>query len=206
MHHAFSRADLGHLAQGIHPLMLGLIALPQALRFERRQRIVGAGLAILCLATILAIMPANPYWQKLKANPPFVSYNISGRQLWLRQEQAAYIEAVKQVVTQHIGSAEELLIAPHSPTLYPILQRQSPIWEVYLLFPETEERQREIIQDLSAHQVNWAILADIPLDGRDELRFRNTHLLVWQYLMAKFEPVEAPELPANQQLLHRKVE
>jgi hypothetical protein len=206
MHYAFSRADLGHLAQGIHPFLLGLVALPQAFRFERRQKVVGAGLATLCLATILAIIPANPYWQKLKANPPFVSYNISGRQLWLRQEQAAYIEAVKQVVTQHIGSAEELLIAPHSPTLYPILQRQSPIWETYLLFPETEERQREIIQVLEARQVNWAILADSALDSRDELRFRNTHPLVWQYLMNKFEPVETPGLPVNQYLLHRRVE
>jgi hypothetical protein len=42
------------------------------------------------------------------------------------------------------------------------------------------------------------------VDGRNELRFRYTHPLVWQYLMTEFEVVKAPDLPSNQQFLKRK--
>lgn len=207
MHYAFSRAELWHLAQSIHPFLLGLVALPPAFNYSIHRKAVGIGLIILALAASLTlVMPASPYWQKLTAKDQFVLYNVTGRQLWLRQEQAAYLETVKQLITQHVGPQEELLIAPHSPGLYPILQRQAPTWDIYLLFPETEERQQEIIQDLNHHHVNWVILADNPLDGRDDLRFRNTHPLVWQYFLTKFEPVDAPGLPGNQQLLHRKAQ
>jgi hypothetical protein len=61
----------------------------------------------------------------------------------------------------------------------------------------------DIISDLIEHNVNWVILADVPLDGRDELRFRHTHPLVWQYIVTAFEPIEASGLPHNQKLFHR---
>ena len=76
------------------------------------------------------------------------------------------------------------------------------MWDIYFLFPETKERQKQIIEELDKKNVNWVILGDVPLDNRDELRFKNTHALVWQQLMQNFEVVET--LPYNHQLLHRK--
>ena len=46
-----------------------------------------------------------------------------------------------------------------------------------------------MISELKTHNVQWVILGDIALDGRDDLRFRNTHNLLWQYLMESFKPV-----------------
>ena len=60
-----------------------------------------------------------------------------------------------------------------------------------------------MIEELNKKNVNWVILGDVPLDGRDELRFKNTHPLIWQHLMQNFEVVEQT-LPYNHQLLHRK--
>lgn len=206
MHYAFSRAELWHLAQSIHPFLLGLVALPPAFDSNFHRKVLGIGLIILGVAASLTlVIPASPYWQKLTAKDQFVLYSVTGRQLWLRQEQAAYLETIKQLVTRYVGPQEGLLVVPHSPGLYPILQREAPIWDIYLLFPETEKRQQEIIAALIAHQVNWVILADIPLDGRDELRFRNTHAAVWRYILSEFEPIEAPGLPSNQQFFHRKI-
>ena len=204
MHHAFSRADLPHLAQGIHPLLIGLVALPYTYRVHRHKGVVMSLATFILIATIFAaIIPANPYVRKLRAKDQFIQYDITGDQLWLNQDQAAYIDTIKQLVNQHIAPQEKLLIAPHSPGLYPILQRQSPIWDLYLLSPAQEERQVDIINDLIEHNVNWVILADVPLDGRDELRFRHTHPLVWQYIVTEFEPIEASGLPHNQKLFHR---
>ena len=205
MHYAFSRADLGHLAQGIHPLLLALVALPAAYGFEHRKIIVLGGLmSLLLLTSFGVVINASPYVQKLRNENQFRLSEVSGRMLWLNSGQADYLEAVKQALNQHASNREALLIAPYSPTLYAVLKRRSPIWEIYLDLPETQKRQREMIEDLEAARVNNVILIDDALDGRDDLRFRNTHPLVWQYIMKEFTPVDAPGLPPNELFLQRR--
>jgi hypothetical protein len=203
--HAFSRADLSHLGQSIHPFLLGLLALPRAYNFHHRRGLVGCLFTFILIVTIFAaVIPFNPYLSWLRFKDQFVQYDIHSDHLWLPKDQAAYIDVVKLLVAQYVNSQEALLIVPHSPGLYPILQRKSPTWDTYFILPETEAKQIEIINDLNEHRVDWTILADVPLDGRDDLRFRHTHPLVWQYFMQEFNPVEAPGLPDNQRLLHRK--
>ena len=70
--------------------------------------------------------------------------------------------------------------------------------------PETMERQTAMIHQMDTEKVNWVILGDVPLDGRDDLRFRHTHGLLWRHIMENFEPVPAEGLPWNYQLLKRK--
>jgi hypothetical protein len=73
-----------------------------------------------------------------------------------------------------------------------------------MLWPEEQGRQRKMIEDLKDNNVNWALIADNALDGREELRFRNTHKDVWDYLMAEFEIVEHQGLPPRHLLMQRK--
>jgi hypothetical protein len=134
----------------------------------------------------------------------FVSYTVAGDQIWLQKEQAAYIDTIQQTITQYVGPDENLFIAPYMPGLYPLLQRESPVHNTYLLFAETREKQQEIINDLVNNKVNWVLLKDSALDKREDRRFRNTHPLVWQYLLTEFEPVETLDLPTNHLLLCRK--
>jgi len=114
------------------------------------------------------------------------------------------IETVKRINSQKVPEDEGFLIAPHWPCFYPLLERESPLKEIYFLFPQTLERQKEMIRQLKKKTVNRVILGDVAPDGRDDLRFRNTHKLVWQHFVNDFEPVEARGLPENCQLLHRK--
>jgi hypothetical protein len=97
-----------------------------------------------------------------------------------------------------------MLIAPFMPTLYPILGHESPLWELAYLFPTTAQRQQAMIQELTAKNVNWAIISDAPRDKREDLRFSATHKLVWQYLMENFEPVESACLAEPMKIFHRK--
>jgi hypothetical protein len=78
------------------------------------------------------------------------------------------------------------------------------VWETFFLFPETEARQRSMIRDMEAGNVNWVILGDVPLDGREELRFRNTHAPMWRYIMENFRPVAAEGLPPDYAVLRRR--
>ena len=203
-HYAFSRADLGHLAQGIHPMLLGLMGVV-GYSLRHGWRLWGYGLAWgLTGVTMLGMGLVSPNVIKLRAPAGFyVEQTVRGDRLHLPQPTAQFIDTIEQFHTRHVSPDEGILLAPHIPTLYPILERRSPIWEIYLLFPETQGRQQQIVEQLREQSVNWVILGDIALDGRQELRFRNTHPLVWQEFSEQFEPLQSADLPENYQTLNR---
>lgn len=206
MHHAFDRADITHLEESIHPFLLGFVALLYTSVLSHHKSLAVSLAVLILTGTVFAmIIPANPYIQKVRFKEQLIKYSINGDQLWLRKEQAAYIETIKHLVAQYVPQDEGLFIAPHSPGLYPILQRKAPVYHPWPLNPGSRDKQVEMIQDLIKNKVNWAILADTALDGRDELRFRHTYPMVWQHLMTNFEPIETPQLPTNEQFLRRKV-
>ena len=205
MHHTFSRADLEHLASAIHPLLIGLFSLRSAFQFNFSKRLNINLLIAISGATIFTVGIASPYYLKLTATPgQYVKRNISDEPIWIDIRDANVIDTVSQINNQLVQQNEELLIAPHWPTLYPILQRKSPLWDIYFLFPETKDRQKQMIEELRHKNVNWIIIGDIPLDGRNELRFKNTHPLLWQHFLKDFEVIKTNSLPNNYQLLHRK--
>ena len=61
-----------------------------------------------------------------------------------------------------------------------------------------------MIHELTAKNVNWAIISDTTPDKREDLRFSATHKLVWQYLTEDFEPTESSCLPKLVKIFHRK--
>jgi hypothetical protein len=85
-----------------------------------------------------------------------------------------------------------------------VLGRVSPTWDTYLLYAEREPRQREMIAALDAQRVRWVLLTDVAVDGREELRFRNTHPLVWGHLVREFEAVPDVTLPRAHLFLRRR--
>jgi hypothetical protein len=205
MHYAFSRADLGHLAHSMPPLLLGLVAVPSLISLQQR-RLVITWLVVLFLGmSALVAMRSSPYIQKYLAASSaqeFISFEINGDHLWLPKSQADFIRNVMEIHTNLVGKDGRLFIAPFDPGLYPILRQESPVWDTYLLWPETEAMERRMIRDLG--DVRWAIISDLALDGRDDLRFRNTHKLIWRYLVSEFEPVGIRGLPPSYWLLRRK--
>ncbi len=204
MHHAFSRADIVHLASSIHPVLIGLIALPYT--FAVRRAVAVALFGALFVISYYSVGTASPYFRKASApTGAYVHANIGGDRLWVGGIAALVIDTVSRINAQRVRPGEGLLVAPHGPGFYPILQRTSPLWDLYFLFPETELRQKDMIARLRQQNVNWVILGDSPLDGRDDLRFRNTHPLVWNHFMDEFETVPVDELRWwSYQLLHRK--
>lgn len=200
MHHAFSRADLGHLAQAIHPFLLGIVAVPAL--FKGRARSLSAVLvgAFLLITSAFTISRETPYLMKVKGD--FIKYDVGGDSLWISRATAGQIDSVK-AISANVAPNEELLIAPHWPTMYALIGRQSPLWQIYFLFPELPGKEKAMIDDLNAHNVRWVILGDIALDGRDELRLRNTHPLMWKYFQEEFRVVNGPGLPEGYALLQR---
>jgi hypothetical protein len=233
-HHAFSRADPFHLAQGIHPALLGALAIPgvlaswQAARQEDRGRsggfpAPGRSRAALALALSIAVLtvgialPQAPFFQRLAValraghatgrgvearQRRFVPYELVGERLWLRYREARFFERL-EAVNRTIPAGERVLIAAHLPGLFPVLRRRSPVWDIYPLWPALGERDSRMLAELRRSQARWAIVADYPMPGSEELRFPNTHPQVWGYLERDFDRVEDLDLPRHILVLRR---
>jgi len=204
LHHAFARADLNHLAQSIHPFILAMIALPISLNFVRKKTLIAVITIFFLLTTFFSVVKAQPYYTFLLYKDMYVRSNISGDSIWINRYSAYIIYNIKLLVKQHVGSDDEILLAPYMPGMYCILNRKSPLWLTYFVLPEPKAQQHEMIKNLKEKNVKWALISTNAIDRRDDLGFRNTHRLVWQYFMENFERVATPMLPPIYLLLHKR--
>ena len=200
LHHAFSRADINHFAQAIHPFTIGLLA--SLFLFAGRPFYLLTGAVVLTAVGLFAVGRQMPIYQRVNSPVAWIRSNaVDG--IYLRPDDKQLVDDLSQFAAAHIGPQEGLLIAPSAPGLYAILNRVSPLWEIYFLFPSPERQQEEMVRALKKRNVNWAIVSDLPADQREDLRFSATHALVWKYLTENFQPVADPRLPGSMTILHR---
>lgn len=203
-HYAFSRADLPHLTQAIHPFLLGFMATIKAIEVVDWRKVSVSLASLLAGLTLFGIGVMSPLGNWLRSpQGTYVEQEIAGDRLLIGQDAANFITTLR-AINQQVAPQEGILLAPHIPAMYSVLEQESPLWDLYFLFPETEEEQQEMIQTLGEKQVNWVVLGDIALDQREDLRFRNTHPILWQDFMENFTVIENNNLPPNYQLLRRE--
>jgi hypothetical protein len=203
MHYAFARADVGHLAQGIEPMLIAIPAFLFTLNVSYRKILCSIGLAILFVISFIAAGTQSWFYQKLTAtgtSEPFVKTDIAGNKLWISCWEAGYINSVKTLNSNYIRPDEGLLFVPWQPTMYAVLERKSPLRELWFIDKQLESRQKEMIKELEQKNVNWVILNNVALDGREELRFSNSHKLLWKYFEDHFDWSTNP----GPKVLHRK--
>jgi len=201
LHHAFSRADFSHLAQVIHPFTLAALAWLGFL--GARKSYYWAVIVVLIAAALFTIGRQMPIYQRITSSTPWVPCD-AGSKIFVPTGTDRLFTCLRKFAAENIAPREGVLIAPFTPTLYPILGYESPLWDLAYYFPATAQRQETMIHELAAKNVNWAIISDTLLDKREDLLFSATHALVWQYLMENFEPIESACLPKSMKILHRK--
>lgn len=201
LHHAFSRADASHLAQAIHPFLLGLFAIFAGEGRGTRPRIAVA--LALMMTSIIAVIPILPVYNRFESTSAWVPLE-PGSQFIVAQRDANLVRCLHQFSDDYIGPLDGVLIAPFYPGLYPLLQKVSPVSETFFFFPPTPSAADEEIEQLDRKRVNWAFIFDTTIDGRDDLRFSSSHKRLWDHLLANFEAVKVPCAPRTLTILHRK--
>ncbi len=180
-HYAFSRADVGHLAQGIFPLLMGCLLLLSA----KAARVKWPFTAALCAGSLGAVHIYHPGWQ-CHLSKQCVTVEVSGNNLQITPDVAGSIALLRRLAEQYAPNGQSFIATPFWPGAYALLERRSPMWEIYALFPRSEAFEKMEIDRIQAAGPGFALVLDIPLDGRDELRFKNTHPLANQYIMDNF--------------------
>jgi hypothetical protein len=197
MHHAFSRADLKHLAQSMSPFVLGVVAL------------AGRGLGWIAVAVLLGVGTAvtvlvvHPRVDRLRHPGAYVPRQIAGSSLWIPTSSATLLDTLSPVVRAHLSPDEPMLAVPQLAQLLPILERRSAAYDTYCVYPASEREQQRMLRSIEDERVRLALVADHPVDGRDDLRFSNTHPLVWAHLSTEFERLELSGLPRFFHVLRR---
>jgi hypothetical protein len=183
-HFAFSRADPSHLANGIAPLLLGLLAWP-GLRAPPR-RIVAASL----LAATAFLMGPRHLGIAGRLAGDWVTRTIGHDVLRMPRANAHEVDRLRQFVPAPAAGADrDVLVAPYGPGAYAALGRRSPVWEIYALVAHTPAFEAAEIARMEAAGVRLALVQDFALDGRDDLRYRNTHPRIQAWLDANFSVV-----------------
>jgi len=193
LHHVFGRADLPHLAQGIPAfLLLAVFAVRWLARGGRAWHGVAAfaaGAGLVCASCFSAGL-ANPAYKRFSAPPgALVKTEIGGDALVVYGAEALTIDGVKDAVARHLDREDRILVVPYWPGFYPILEKTSPLWELYFLFPDSEERQLEKIAALEEKKVGWVFMGEEVVLRADGLSFRDTHPLLWEYIENHFTAV-----------------
>lgn len=183
-HFAYSRADVSHLAQGIFPFLIGSLNL-LARQPQKTKRLLTA---LLCCASLWVMIPTDPRWQ-CHTSQQCVAVKVSGGTLRLSPGIASDLALLNQLDQQFSSRDRTFIAAPLWPGAYAALGRKAPMWEIFPLFPRSENFERAEIERMKAADPAFAIVLDVPLDGRDELRFRNTHPLTDQYIRNQFQPL-----------------
>lgn len=181
-HYAYSRADVGHLALGIFPLLVGCFVIFAT----KESKIKWLGMFALSGASFWVMYVFQPGWH-CQANEQCVNVQVSGSTLHVSQETANNISLLRHLVAQYAPHGENFIVTPFWPGAYPLLGKKSPMWEVYALWPSSGELEEKEIERIRLAKPKFILILDSPLDGREELRFRNTHSLIYKYFIDNFE-------------------
>ena len=209
LHYTFARPQLFYVAWTIPPFILGLLAVPASFSNEHRKKMQIAVWSVLIVLTIGALEMAqeNYFTIKIKSLAKaklirsygdydeamnaqgLLKTDVRGDTLWVLSDTATTMDRMKASNQNFIESNDQILIAPYFPGLYAVLQKRSPFWEIYFLFPRPLKEQEAMVRDLESKRVNWALVCNHYMDNRPDLDFRHTHNLIWDYLIENFEPV-----------------
>ncbi|HNN12261.1 MAG TPA: hypothetical protein PKL78_01795 [Anaerolineales bacterium] len=196
-HYAFSRADLAHLTQGIYPLLIGCLAFFSTQPFRRKW----ISALTLLLTGLLVMYPVQPGWQCLTGK--CVAVEVSGDTLQVRPAVAREVAFLRDLADKYAPNGESFLATPYLPGAYALLERRSPMYENYAFFLRSEAFEREEISRIQASNPAFVLILDVPLDDREDLRFKSTHPLVNQYILENFDAVPDSPNPIYQIFIPR---
>ncbi|MGN6707399.1 MAG: hypothetical protein ACTHJO_15215 [Rhodanobacter sp.] len=186
---AFSRADVSHLAQAICPLLIGLLLFP--VRGVARSAHRWIALPLLAIVSMLVALPLHPWYQS-KVQSGWGIVDVRGDRLRMNDVETARVDAVKALADRYMPAGGTLLAAPVWPGAYALLGVKSPLWEIYPLFPRGDDFQNQEIARLQRTRPALVLINDIGVDGRDDLRYVNTHGRIWDYVNANYQQVPTP--------------
>lgn len=181
MHYAYSRADVGHLAQGIFPLLMGSL-----LWLSLQKNVIKWSLiCVLCTCSLLVVSNSHSGWTCFKQKN-CTTLEVLNSKLLVTKSVAKDVELLRLLSAKYTPNGESFLATPFWPGAYALLERKSPMWEIYALFPRNNNFENFEIERIKKADPKFVVIYNLALDGRDELKFSETHPLIYKYINQEF--------------------
>jgi len=186
-HYAFSRADVGHLAQSIFPALIGcLVILSSAKTVVRALCALALGGASACIA-----LPLHPAFACATSGQCCNEVLVSGQRLILNDTTASDVALVRRLINTYAPKGRAFVTTPYWPGAYALANQRSPLWEIYATPSRTAAFQEAEIGRLKAANPGFVLIMDFPLDNREELRYSRTHPVMLKYVQDHFTRVSS---------------
>lgn len=72
---------------------------------------------------------------------------------------------------------------------------RAPMWAIYALWHRGEVFERQEIERIKKASPAFILLIDLPLDGRDAMRFARTHPFVYDFIQANYRAASFQSKP-----------
>jgi hypothetical protein len=188
-HYAYSRADIGHLAQGVFPFLTGCLAL-LSIQSNKKKWPLALSLGAVSFWIMFTVQPGGQCLTSKQCE----SIEISGSMLQVDPNTASDIVLLRKLTANYAPHGQNILVTPFWPGAYSLLERKSPMWTIYALWPRSTSFQQQEIDRIKAAAPQYALIVDWALDGRDDLRFKNNYPLIYQFIQNNF--YRLPDSPA----------
>lgn len=190
-HYAYSRADVAHLAFGIFPFLIGCLVYFQTLAPKKKWSLA----LILCSASLLVMLIVHPAW-RCHVSVECENIQVFRDTLKVTPREADDIRLLRNLASHYAQKNQTFLAVPYWPGAYALLDKKAPFWEICALFPRPVDFQQEEINHLKMASLGFVIMIDQAQDGREELRYMNSHPLIYAYILANFDRVRGSPRPA----------
>ena len=191
----YSRADMPHLAQGIAPF----IALVVLLTVYLPQRLQIAVMLVLCNWS--ASVNWNAAWQSTWLSSNTNRQEVTATtQLTVPNAVANQLALIAAIQQKYNPLNEAFVVTPYWPGAYALWQKQSPLYNTYILFPFDEAAQNREISALQQANPRFILIDDSTIDNQKQLRFIVNYALVDTYIRANYQLAKDPLIPKMMRL------
>ncbi len=198
-HYAFSRADVGHLAHGIFPMLIGSMVVAAQLKPAFKW----VSVALLTVASVGVMHAYHPAWNYAKSDT-LECLRIQEDLLLLDARTSELVIAAQELTETYVPEGDEVLFLPRWPGLYAILSRKSPMYEIYALFPADEQQQLSEIRRLESSKPALVLLDPSHIDADPRRRFEYTHPTIYRWVENNYMVIEVPGHPHLKAFIRRE--
>ena len=144
---------------------------------------------MLCATSLWVMYIFHPGGQ-IHINQDWVDIEISGSNLQVDPGTASDVDLLRKLAKQYAPDNQSFIVTPFWPGAYALLERKSPMWAVYTIFPRSKIFQTKENERIRMANPGFVLVYDYPIDGHDELRFRNSHSEIYQYTETEFQRID----------------
>lgn len=189
-HHAFSSADISHLAQSIFPMLIGIFWL--IINLEKK---IAYALSVLAFCVSLAVMlPVQPFGQFI-LNKNWQTQMVIDDKIKMSKRNALDINLLNELVAKYAPASEDIfLVSPVWPGAYALHKRRAPNWEIYSLYNRGKNFELAEITKIEQSNIKFSVILDFPIARQEHLRYSNSHPYMNEYITNRYTRLEHSKL------------